>query len=128
MNPVGIFQSPRVAGEQCFSCTTSTLQIFNRVIQMLVPAWFELAKIWFNVVWKICRIFSSLKKVHWEAVSKCRISCFLCYLIGMSLLITFVNYYIRSNHTSLFSLMTNPPTPTWCDALAGSMLGPSGIQ
>lgn len=24
--------------------------------------------------------------------------------------------------------MTNPPTPTWCDALAGSMQGPSGIQ
>lgn len=40
------------------------------------------------------------------------------------------NTTIRTNnsYTSLFSLTTNPPIPTWCEALAGSMQGPSGIQ
>lgn len=33
-----------------------------------------------------------------------------------------------NSYTSLFSLTTNPPIPTWCEALAGSMQGPSGIQ
>jgi len=39
MNPVGIFQRPRVAGEQCFSCTTSTFTNFEqKITQISVPA------------------------------------------------------------------------------------------
>lgn len=60
MKPVGIFQRPRVAGEQCFSCTTST---FTNSLQEVTQT-LELANI------KCRKVYKEKKKIilhryHW---------------------------------------------------------------
>jgi len=72
MNPVGIFQRPRVAGEQCFSCTTSTftnlLEEISACILTEEILWKKCSQILNNSLQSFCRISLScyVSASYWQ--------------------------------------------------------------
>jgi hypothetical protein len=140
--PVGIFQRPTNDGAQCFSCTTRTCKIVIRFlyIRLRLKGFLVLVQDYHRKLTLEHFVVLTIIRIH----SYCYLNFFVLWDIeprylfkttvedhrysSLSLKTHFCHIINKNNNTSFFSLMTNPPTPTWCDALSGSMQGPSGIQ
>jgi len=108
MNPVGSFQAPSGVEAEYFSCTTRTLTSAQE------------KKCRQNHIQSASRLKKSIQSANTSQ------TCTEPSTVTHSSMENALAH--DESLTSIWSLITKPPTPTWWEAFAGSKKGSSGIQ